>query len=69
MAELWTEAVSEGHPKPKRAGSSTKPQRYHNIRRARLAVHDGQYTKAIQALTSKGLASPSNEVLNENNDL
>ena len=41
------------------------PQHYHNIRRARSAVHDGQYTKAIQALTSEGLASPSNEVLNE----
>ena len=64
-AELWAEAVSEGHPKPKRAGSSTKPQHYHNIRQARSAVHDGQYTKAIQALTSEGLASPSNEVLNE----
>ncbi len=39
--------------------------RQDNVRRARRAVEDGQYRKAIQALTSGGLAPSSPEVLAE----
>ena len=67
---LWSEAFAESRPQYhcKRPSSSTayspsQAQRHHNIRRARSAAQDGQYSKAIQALTSEGLASA--EVLQE----
>ena len=40
------------------------PQRT-NARRARSAVEEGQYRKAIQALCSEGLTPPSSVVLEE----
>ena len=46
-------------------GASPSSQRNHNARWARRAVQDGIYSKAIKALTSVGLASPSPEVLKE----
>ena len=36
-----------------------------NARRARRAVEDGQYRKAIQSLSSDGIAPASSEVLDE----
>ena len=45
--------------------SSLSSQWSRNIRRAKLAVQDGQYSKDIKTLTSVGLATPSAEVLQE----
>ena len=63
---LWSEAVSQGQnllKKSKVAGSS--PQRKTNLRRAKQAVQDGQFSKAIAALTSSGLAEPSADIVEE----
>ena len=66
VCALWAEAVSGGQSLSKRAGSySSTSQRSRNIWRAKKAVQDGQYSKAIKALTSNGLATPSREVLQE----
>ena len=65
VASLWSKAVAGGHSLSKRAQSSSGSQRSRNIRRAKLSVQDGQYSKAIKALTSNGLATPSAEVLEE----
>ena len=66
LAALWSEAVAEGRSLSRRARSSAiSSQRSQNIRRAKLAVQDSQYSKAIKALTSDSLASPSAEVLQE----
>ena len=65
IATLWPEAMAGGKSLAKRIQSSSGSQRSHNIRRAKLAVQDGQYSKAIEALTSNGLATPSAEVLGE----
>lgn len=43
----------------------TSSQQSNNIRRAKQAVQDGQYSKAIKALTSVGLATPTPEILQE----
>ena len=61
LGSLWLEACASGHSLSKRADSSasTSSQRSNNVRRAKLAVQDGQFTKALQALTSEGLAPPS----------
>ena len=63
IATLWTEVIAGGKSLAKRIQSSSGSQRSHNIRRAKLAVQDGQYNKAIKALISNGLATPSAEVL------
>ena len=66
MVFLWTKAVSGGKSLSKhRPPSSSSSQQSCNLRRARLAVQDGQYSKAINALTSNDLATPSDEVLQE----
>ena len=66
LSALWAEAVAEGLSLSRRARSSAaSSQQSQNIRRAKLAVQDRQYSKAIKALTSDGLASPSAEVLQE----
>ena len=47
---LWSEAVAGGKSLSQReraASASSPPQRKRNIRRAKLAVQDGQYSKAI----------------------
>ena len=51
------------HPKP----TARPPESRHHstIIRARRSVEDGQYKKALQSLTSAGLAQPSDEVLGE----
>ena len=67
-ASLWSEAQTEGHALSRRikpSSSSAISQRNHNARRARVAIQDGLYSKAINALTSEGLASASPEVLRE----
>ena len=65
LVALWSEAVAGGQSLSRRALSSSSSQRNYNIRRAKQAVQDGQYSKAIKALTSDGLATPSAEVLQE----
>ena len=64
LGSLWLEACASGHSLSKRVDSSasTSSQRSNNVRRAKLAVQDGQ---AIQALTSEGLAPPSPSVIQE----
>ena len=64
MADFFAEAVSAGCSLSKRCPVDSS-QRMCNIRRAKSAVQDGQYRKAIKALTSGGLASPCKEVLRE----
>ena len=68
LLPLWEEATANGHTLSQRLSSSvtsTTSQRCHNARRARRAVQDGLYSKAIKSLTSVGIASPSPEVLRE----
>ena len=66
LAALWSEAVSGGQSLLKRTGSSRESyQRNHHIRRAKQAVQDGQYRKAIEALSSNGLDPPSSDIQNE----
>ena len=68
LLSLWMEAVDNGQIMSQRLNSSkasSSSQRSHNARRARRAVQDGLYSKAIKALTSVGLAPPSPEVLKE----
>ena len=68
LAALWSEAAVEGRSLSRRcqpSAASAASQRSSNIRRAKLAVQDGQYSKAIKFLASDGLATPSAEVLQE----
>ena len=66
LVALWSEAVAEGLSLSRHSQSSSSPsQRSHNIKRAKLAIQDGQYSKAIKTLTSDGLATPSAEVMQE----
>ena len=65
LAGLWSEALEDGRSLARRSGKATSSSTSHNIRRARLAAQEGQYSKAIKALTSNSLASPSPEILQE----
>ena len=72
LVSLWSEALASGKSLFKRsekssspAGSPLRGNRNTNIRRAKAAVQDGQYNKALKALTSDGLAPPTPEVLQE----
>ena len=66
LVTLWTEAFAGGQSLSRRIGqSSPSNQQKHNIRRAKRAVEDGQYSKAMKALTSDGLVAPSDEALQE----
>ena len=59
---LWQEAVDLTKvPKKKgrnRKGEEEKSQEKRNAERATVLAQDGQYTKALQALTSAGMATP-----------
>ena len=63
LVTLWSEAVEGAQSLSRRSRSA--PQRSINIRRAKMATQDGQYSKAIRALISDGLATPSATVLQE----
>ena len=66
LVTLWTEAFAGGQSLSRCIGqSSPSNQRKHNIRRAKRAVEDGLYSKAMKALTSDGLVAPSDEALQE----
>ena len=62
---LWSEALADGQSLASRRDKSTSAPPTHNIRRAKHAVQNGQYSMAITALSSEGLANPSTEVLQE----
>ena len=68
---LWVEASSSIKGlRSRSARSKSKPTsseslRRSNTTRARRAVEDGQYKKALQSLTSMGLAPPSSDVFDE----
>ena len=66
--QLWAEALEErmGTHNPKRPNKeSSELLQAANAHRARQAVQNVQYKKAIQALTSSGLAQVSEEVYHE----
>ena len=64
LVALRSEALDDGQSLSRRSALSASTSS-NNIRRAKRAVQDGQYRKAIKALTSDGLANPSPEVLQE----
>ena len=61
LAALWSEALEDGLTLCRRREKSTSASSI-NIRRAKSAVQDAQYSKAI---TSNGLATPSSVVISE----
>ncbi len=65
LVSLWSEALEDARSLARRQSRSSAPTSTSNSRRARRAAQDGRYSKAIQALTSDGLASPSPEILQE----
>ena len=66
---LWRSCLTlvciHSQPSHRKATSGTTTLRRLNARRTRQAVQAGQYSKAIQALASSGLAPPSPNVLQE----
>ena len=64
--ELWSEVVSRNRSSARLQGKSkcvsSESLRRSNASRARRAVEDGQYRKAIQSLTSVGLAQASADI-------
>ena len=65
---LWTEVLDEAKTftrrrKPKK--DAPESIRATNVLRAKRAIEDGQYQKAMQALTSSGLVPTSTEVYAE----
>ena len=66
FSTLWKEALDGGWSLQKRSKAlGPSQQRSNNIRRAKQAVQDGQYSKAIKALTSDGLADHSAAIVQE----
>ena len=69
--ELWDDVIASTRGlrarsvRSKSKVSSDESRRRSNAERARRAVADGQYKKALQSLTSMGLASHSTDVFNE----
>lgn len=71
FSELWSEALVESGKysrkrNPKKSSISLSKI---NASRARRAVEEGQYRKAIQALSSSGLANVTPDVIDEMLDL
>ena len=64
MSSLWSEALEDGKSIARRQSHSSSTFTS-NFRKAKLAAQDGQYSKAIKALTSDELATPSPEILQE----
>ena len=59
---LWEESTV----KPKTNTRRGRPdQKQHNITRSIRTIQDGQYSKALKALASEGLASPNEDVYKE----
>ena len=64
-SSLWSEALEDAQSLAKRQSRASASTSTSNYRSAKRAAQDGRYSKAIQALTSDGLASPSPEILRE----
>ena len=71
-SQLWQEAVNltKVPPKRRRRGrggrqGEEKTQEMRNSERAKILAQEGQFTKALQALTSAGMADPDRTVLGE----
>ena len=64
---LWSDHLANEVIRAKRHRGRKSPDtvRSSNVRRAKRAIEAGQFRKAIQALTSDGLAIPSCEILEE----
>ncbi len=65
---LWHEATESAKSLAKRAESSPNNANFtkdHNVRRAKSLAQNGLYSKSTQALTSTGLAKPSETILQE----
>ena len=62
-SQLWQEAVDltkvQPKKKKKKQGDQEKSQEKQNAERAATLAQDGQFTKALQALTSAGMAPPT----------
>ncbi len=68
FSALWDEVLADWDCQVRKKKPKKPPReslRKVNARRARRAVEDGQYRKAIQALSSEGLANVSPKVLEE----
>ena len=68
IGELWSAMLEEGSrwSRRRRPKSPTpESQRHSNVRRAKLATEEGQYRKALQALLSEGIATPSSSIVEE----
>ena len=67
LASLWSETLACIPSQPSHRKDTSCPTTLHRLNpsRVRQAVQVGQYRKAIQALSSSGLASPSPNVLQE----
>ena len=70
ISELWIDVLSEKDSRARLLSRKKKKSTRNNLRksnaiRARRAVEDGQYRKAIQALSSGGLAPITSDVVKE----
>ena len=67
IADLWAEAKITGEKSDnlRKVPKGSNNQQVHNAKRAKRAAEAGQYKKAIQALTSEGLAPTNDKILNE----
>ena len=68
FSELWAEVEEEESRLSRRRKPrivSEESLRASNVRRAKRAVEEGQYKKALQALRSEGLAKPNQDVYKE----
>ena len=70
ISELWNDVLSEKDSRARLLSRKKKKSTRNNLRksnaiRARRAVEDGQYRKAIQALSSGGLAPITSDVVKE----
>ena len=64
IMELWEDILDENNRlNASLSQKRSTPSPFSNIHRALLAAEDGQYHKALQALSSVGIAPPSKEVL------
>ena len=66
-ATLWNDQMSVKRPQGKKSKTTTSESNSHaaNVRRAKTAIADGQYKKAMQALTSEGIAEATPALLQE----
>jgi hypothetical protein len=64
LSGLWSEVLFESSKSAKKKPKTSTDPHLYNIKRARQAIQDGHYRKAIQALSSSGLA-PVSEIVKD----